>query len=455
MGNYSISASIKKLSWAAIGAFTVLIAASAIVTTNWLYLGALLCIPLLIYIYFKINPFVCLFGLYAFLLPMDSFLLLWGSFAGQGLTKYLAILIIVVLFLKGTFEKNFKRPDTTVIWLILLSLYSLLTLTWAIERPGLYIIRNVVSLPIFYLIISSYKVHKKDFEILKWCIIGGGFVTALLSVYSYETLLQSGETIDRVSIVIGDQISSFQNAVAFGLLIPASMSLEKILQQKERLRKLLLVIVLGSILFSIILTGSRGGMLGAGVIFAVYFLLSRKKVTFLALVIPLVILIISLAPSFLFERWGTAVETGGAGRTVIWHVGLKALVEKYWLAGAGLYNFPAAYNEFADYATRYVELNRGAHNIYLMMFVELGIIGFTLMLIVFIRHYKAIQSPFKSGKYDFDSIMLKASFWSILASSFFLDTFWDKPFWLLWMLIMIRKNALGYEGLHEFYLHRV
>lgn len=427
--------------WIAIGALIIIVVANSIVSTKWLYLGVLSFLFLLIYVFLK-NPFVFLFGLYAFLLPMDSFLLLWGSFAGQGLTKYLAFLIILVLFLKGAFEEKFKRPDTTVIWLILLSLYSLLTLTWAIERPALYIIRNVVSLPIFYLVVSSYKVQRKDFEMLKWCIIGGGFASALLSFYSYETLLQSKETIERVSLVMGDIVSSYQNAVAFGLLIPAAFTLEMVLRQHKTMLKLIFGVVLGAIIFGVILSGSRGGMLGMGVILVTYFLLSRKKVTYFTFIVPIVILTIFLAPSFLFERWATALESGGAGRTTIWYVGLVAL-QKYWLTGAGIYNFSAAYTEFADYATRYVGLNRGAHNIYLMMFVELGIIGFTLMVLVFIRHYKAIQLPFKSGKYDFDSIMLKASFWSMLTSSFFLDTFWDKPFWLLWMLILIRKNAIG------------
>ena len=443
MGNYSISASIKKLSWAAIGAFTVLIAASAIVNTNWLYLGALFCIPLLIYIYFKINPFVFLFGLYTFLLPLDTILLPGVSGALSGLIKYLGLLILLLLGVKGFMENKFNRPDTTVLWWILLSLYTLLTLVWGIkQQPELYMIRNIIALLVFYLIVSSYKTDNKDYEILKLCIISGGVVLSLLTIQSYGTLLESGTSIKRVSIVIGDNQFSDQNFIALSLLLPASMALEKVLQQGIKLKKLLHIVILGSIIFGILLTGSRGGMIGAGIIFSVYFLLSRKKKDFLTFVIPLLILIISIAPGFLFDRWETAVETGGAGRTTIWHVGLKAL-QKYWLTGAGLSSFPDAYTEFVDCGPKYVGLARAAHNTYLQMFVELGIIGFILMIIGFVKHYKAIKPTFYSRKYNFDSIMLKASFWSLLAASFFSDIFWNKQMWLLWMLIMIRKNALN------------
>jgi O-antigen ligase len=446
LGNYSISTSKNTLSWVAIGAFMVVIAANAIVNTKWLYLGALLCIPLLIYIYFKRNPFVFLFGLYAFLLPLDTILLPGVSGELSGLIKYFGLLTVLLLGVKGFMENKFNRPDTTVLWWILLSLYSLLTLVWGIEQhPALFMIRNIIGLLIFYLIVSSYKTDSKDYEIIKLFIISGGVVLSLLTIQSYGTLLESATSIKRVSIVIGDNQFTDQNFVALSLLLPVSMTLEKVLGQGIILKKLLHIVILGSIIFAILLTGSRGGMVGAGVIFSVYFLLSRKKKDFLTFVIPLLILIISIAPSFLFDRWEMAAETGGAGRTTIWHIGLKAL-QKYWLTGAGLSSFPNAYTEFVDYGSKYVGIDRAAHNTYLQMFVELGIIGFILMIIGFARHYKAINPTFYSTKYDFDSIMLKASFWSLLVASFFSDNFWNKQMWLFWMLIMIRKNALNNAG---------
>ncbi|MFN6946556.1 MAG: O-antigen ligase family protein [Cytophagaceae bacterium] len=438
---------IKGSLWVAVGAVVVLTASYAIANAKWLYPGFILLFPLLVYIFFKI-PFLFFFGLYASIIPLDSVLLITS---GHSLTKYLAILIIIILFLKGISENKFMRPDRIVIWLILLSFYSILTILWAINpQLSLGNVRNVVALPIFYLIVSSYKVHLKDYEKLKWFIICGGFLTALMELYSYKTILQAKTDIDRVAIMLGDQASSL-NTLAFSLLIPVAVVFGKILQAEKK-RKLFLITILGFMLFSIILTGSRGGMLGVGVIFCVFFLYSKKKITLLVLIVAILILAIFFAPSFFFERWKIAYETGGDGRTYIWYVGLIAL-QKYFFIGAGLYNFPAAYNEFVEYSPIYMGINRASHNIYIGLFVELGIVGVILMLTSFVKHYKAIDKDSKFNRYDIDSIVLKASFWALLTSSFFLDTFWDKPFWLLWMLILIRKNALRKESARFYTIH--
>jgi O-antigen ligase len=435
--NYSVLA--KKTPWIVIGSFTVLTGAMAIVNMRWNYLGMLLFLPLFIYFFFKKNIFF--FGFYAFLLSLDTVFTSQSVGAVASITKYAATLAMIVFCAKCLVEEKLQRPHKTVIWWILLSLYSLLTLTWASVPQPSYIIINIISIPAFYLVVSSYKVNRKDYEMLKWFIIAGGVAATLLIMLGYDILLQSGKQFNRVSVIIGDDEITYQNFIAFALLLPTSMSLEKILQQGARSKKIFFTVILGLLLMGIVLSGSRGGMLGAGVIFLVYFLLSTKKITFLTLVVPLGILVISLSPNFLFERWEIAAKTGGAGRLTIWQVGLKAL-GKYWITGAGMGNFPAAYTEFVNYGSRYVGIYRGSHNLYLGMFVELGIIGFALMIIGFAAHYKAIDKVVSFNRSDFDAIMLKASFWSLLVSSFFLDTFWYKQLWILWMLIMIRKNAL-------------
>lgn len=442
--NNSKSYFSKNGAWIAIGTFMLVAIAYAVVDAKRLYLGVVF-VPGLIYLSFK-NPFVFLFGFYTLLIPLDAILLQTEAGEAVSFVKYIVILVILCLCVKGVFEDKFKKPDTIVIWWILLIIYCILTMLWAIEpqrvlQGGQGNIRNAVGFLILYLVISSYKIHRKDYEMLKWWIIGGGFLTGLITMYSYEALLQSAETVKRVSIQIADRRIGAQNAIGFNLLIPTSVIIAKIMNQEKILMKVMFSVVLIVIISGIILTASRGAVLGVGVIFIVYFLFSRKKVTFLTFVLPIVILSISVAPSFFFERWGDAVESGGAGRMSIWYVGLKA-IEKYWLMGAGLENFPAAFNEFYNYAPSDLIVSyRAPHNLYLGMFVELGIIGFILMVLVFIKHYKAIKPTFYSRKYDLDSIMLKASFWSMLTSSFFLDSFWYQSFWLLWMLIMIRKNA--------------
>ena len=115
---------------------------------------------------------------------------------------------------------------------------------------------------------------------------------------------------------------------------------------------------------------------------------------------------------------------------------------KYWLHGAGLDSFPAAYTEFMKYAP-YMGQNRAPHNIFVGMSVELGIIGIFFMIMALVKHYTSLVP--KGGSYDNDQIILKAAFWGIIIASLSFDSVWFKSFWLLWMMITMQKNIAKAE----------
>jgi len=241
---------------------------------------------------------------------------------------------------------------------------------------------------------------------------------------------------------VGSKKGSSINAFAFSLLLPISVSVEKVLNQKNILRKVALAGVLAVLILGLVFTGSRGSLVGTGVIFMVYILSMKKKLTLITVVVILGIIMASILPGFFVERFQESIESGGAGRTSIWYVGLLCL-KKHWITGAGFSNFPFAYTEFANYAPHFKGYGRAPHNIYLGYFVDVGIVGFTLLIMVFIQHYKSISLYHTTDKGN--QVMLKAAFWAILTSSFFLDTFFQKPFWLLWMLIMMYKTVMKLE----------
>lgn len=403
---------------------------SAIVNGQALYLGLLL-IPVLIYLSVE-KPFIFPFGTYAFLLPFDQLLSITDSSAT--LTKFLGILTILILCLKGLFEKKFKKPDTAALLWILLVLYGALSILWAIQPElALYRIKTAAGLLLLYLVISSYKIQKSEFDILKWCILAGGFFAAISAIYNYRSL----ESIARTVIQFGGRTGDL-GRFPFDLLIPISICIEKILIEKKKIVKAILIILLGIMIFSIVITGTRSGLIGVGVIIIIY-ILSARKLSIATILLSIGIILLSLTPEVFVERWMEASETGGAGRTTIWDNGLIAL-KNYWTIGAGLNNFPEAYEEFAHFTPLSSGIGRGAHNTYLEIFVELGIIGFSLMVFGMWKHYQAIKSRLRS--HDTNQVMLKAVFWAMFVVSFFLDTFWYKSFWLLWMMIMMHRNVM-------------
>ncbi len=420
--------------WLVIIVLSAAITGVAIADKKWVYFGVLLS-PLIIYLCIH-KPFIFPFGAYAFLLPFDSLLSVMGTSQGATLTKLMGVLTILVFSLKGAFENKLKKPDAASIWWILFVMYGILSVWWAIKSEFvLSRIPTAVGLLLLYLVASSYQIKKREYETLKWFILVGGFLAAIFTIYTYTTGFSYAPGVQRSTLDIGGRTAN-PNLIAFSLLIPVTVSITMMLNERKNIMKSLLGIVFAIILFGIIITGSRGCMLGVAAIFIVYILSIKQGITHWTIFIIIGTVVILFASDIFLERWKGTLEDRGAGRLEIWYVGWKSL-EKYWLIGAGLNNFIVVFDEFAHYAPSKGK-GYACHNLYLGMFVTLGIIGITLIGLAIRKHYKAINSRFTH--YNYDAIMLKASFWGVLLSCMFGDYAWNKSFWLLWIMIIMYKN---------------
>ncbi|MDR4506263.1 MAG: O-antigen ligase family protein [Candidatus Scalindua sp.] len=427
--------------WLAIILFTAVITGIALCDEKWIYFGLILS-PFIIYVCIE-KPYIFPFGLYAFLLPFGEVLSVEGFESGATLTKFIGALTIPVLCFKGAFEKRLNKPDIASIWWVLFITYGICTVWWAVEPEAtLSRISTAMGLIIVYLVVASYKFQKSEYETIKLFMVAGGFLSALFAIYNFGTI----QNFSRVNLLHSETGRTGASDYAFSIAIPISICVGMVMKQNSKMIKGLFGFALVAMIFTVLISGSRGGMVGVSTIFIVYILSSKKKITTGIVLIIIGIILIPFIPDFVYERWGAATETGGAGRLDIWYVGLRVL-KKYWLFGTGLDNFYYAYEEFAHYAPTFKGMNRSAHNIFLKYFAELGIIGFTLFLLAIMKHYKVIKT--RSSQYDIEAIMLKAAFWGMIVSSLFIDSSWRKSFWLLWMIIMIRRNTLSEEEIYE------
>jgi O-antigen ligase len=424
--------------WLLIGLTSVFFLAIVIANSKWIY-ALLLFTPFLIFFCLK-KPITFLLGAYVFLLPFEGVLVVIGESKGPTLIKLIGLLLIIILLFKGAFENKLKRPDKVTIWWVLFIGYCILSIVWAINPdPILTRAATAFGLLMLYLLVASYDIQRIEYDLLKRFILVGGFFAAMLIIYSFQRSLQDLGVEVRASVTFGDRLSGI-NKQAFDLLIPLSISVASLLLVKNRTRKIIYLFVTFVILLGILLTGSRGGMLGA-VCVLVYFIISiKRKLSFGLVLIIIGLLIIPFIPDLVLDRFANSVESHADSRIDIWYVGYFAL-GKYWLLGAGLDNFIYAYTEFIQYAPFFIGFDRAPHNIFVGFFVELGIIGLLLLVVAFVKHYYAIRA--ESDKSSMDMIMLRASFWGIIVSSMALDSLWFKSFWLLLMLIVIEK------GLHR------
>ena len=422
--------------WIAIAVFFVYIFAKAITDTNILYL-LLIAAPVVIIAAFK-KPLIFPFGLYLLLLPFDSVAVLTGGKSGPTLTKLLGALTILVFTMKGIFEKKFKKPDTVSLWWLFFVCYCLLSSVWAVNPSYVFSrVPTMMGLFLLYFVVAMYRINQKEFDMLKKFVIAGAFFAALLVIYNYREMLSLAGMAGRTTLKLAGRGTELNN-LALMLLVPIAFNIEKIIEKNSIKIKLMYIGSLITLLFALMLTGSRGNMLAVGVMFLVLIFSIKERLKYGIALILIIMVVLSYAPSFVIERWEAAIESGGSGRTSIWYVGLL-LLKDYWLLGAGLDNFPSVYGKYAYYAPHFKGVYRASHNIYLGFLVDLGIPGFLIMLTAMIKHYRALQVS-RAGKFFYDQIMLKAAFWAVLVSSTFLDTVWKKSFWLLWMMMIIQRN---------------
>lgn len=386
-----------------------------------------------------LRPFIFPFGSYVLLVPFDAVLALTANNTqGATLTKYLGALTLLVLLWKGIFERRLKIPEPPVIWMGVFVCYGLASILWALDAK-LTLDRYFTAGSLFalYYVVSAYKANKTDLNIFKLCIVLGGLAAAMFVIADFSKNGLMDPDVYRPTLGYGKREAN-PNQLAFSLILPVAVCLEMVLINRDKVVKILLGGALALIVFGIIATGSRGGLLGASMVFLVN-IFSRKKKMSVSMVLLLIATgIAPFLPAFFMQRMETAISTGGAGRMTIWYVGFHALKE-FWLMGAGLNNFPKAYDMFIYYAPVGATWGRASHNIFLEVAVELGIVGMILFVWTLWKFYLLIKSRLAATRAG--NVMLKSALIAMLLSSFFENILWTKSFWLLLMLISVSGNV--------------
>jgi O-antigen ligase len=175
--------------------------------------------------------------------------------------------------------------------------------------------------------------------------------------------------------------------------IPLVASLTYLVQKQRKMFALGAAAVMASTIF---LSGSRGGMIAFLVQITILgiFLVRRKKNRTMAFalagfLVVLVGLVIWLGGSELSNRVisirsETSTEISGGTRLAIVRDGWKMWTARP-IIGCGLGNFPEAYPQYRSFYTN-LFVNQ-AHNDYIQLLVEMGTLGFLVMLWFLVRMY--------------------------------------------------------------------
>lgn len=309
--------------------------------------------------------------LFTYIYVLLSFFEPYLNGALGSLTKYyiFALMGLICVIEKKLFL--FRFHGCFIVWLG----YKIISTVWTTNMyiPRLHLINHIgmVALLIVLTGISWDKQSVEDIVKMMWM---GSALIGLLSLrfsHPYHGVVMSR----RVLYLFGQEMDPNNQAVF--LLVGIAISIYFLMIEKSY--KIIALFVMFINAYSMLLTGSRGGLVGVVcVILVMYLYMTRdakvtEKISVLAAMTLILIIGFQIAIKFLpqdtFLRLFTfSSYEGGSDRDIIWKNGLNLLfLPPHLLTGAG---WGAYYG--------YNGISMVMHNTYLSMLCDVGIIGVVL-----------------------------------------------------------------------------
>lgn len=256
--------------------------------------------------------------------------------------------------------------------------WAMVSLGWAIDPNTAWgELSTLLQLFLIAFLVADYVVQDPSIvRPLLWVYSLSAAATAVVGIAVFVQI-GSGESVRAAAI-------ENQNPAQFAaILLPGLVfGLYEVVSGNKRLLggTVALITTLG-----VVVSGTRGAWV-AVVVASLLVVLGevrlRRRVTAIATVLVLVVLVYQFpgVSGLLAERAGTAVSSGGAGRTDIWSVGAK-IYESAPVLGVGYANFPIAYTQdlVRESNVSYTSAGRAPHNLIVGTLAELGPIGLLLL----------------------------------------------------------------------------
>lgn len=332
-----------------------------------------------------------------------------------------------------------RVPLDVPVWLAFLGL-SGMSLFWSIE-PDVTAERFVIlcSLVLLFVALVLTRFGPSALRSFENAILVGG---VLVVGYGLVQVLFLGgaPTPDGGAARFGNDLLGPNNQAA-SLLLPVAIAAGRALTGPVR-RRALHAAVLLMLLFGVLMTGSRGGLLATVVVLlAVTFLGTLRRTTGIAVGVAAVVVLIA---ALLANPGGVADRqldepTDSSGRAEIWAIAAHAC-RTYCLTGAGWGTFPDVYAEQRSAVPEAGVLERGtsfeAHNVYILVVIEAGLAG---MLLVFLGLCIAVVNGLRLPAAMRGPPM--AALLGTLVSSFFLSNLEYKYFWAVLSYVAISSTV--------------
>jgi O-antigen ligase len=317
---------------------------------------------------------------------------------------------------------------------------------WALDAAAVFaLFPTAAQLLALYVAVSLFPADARALRWVAGTALIGGVLAAAYGAFLFTHGVDVGKG-NRLWITTDAGGYVDPNHFAAALILPFALALALTLYARKWWHAVLGIAGLVAISEGIVVSASRGAIIGVGAILAYALVRSAHRIRLL-LLSGLAAVCGTLTQSSLGDRFAAALSSGGSGRTDIWQVGIAA-ARAHWLIGAGYNNFAFAYDQAFLQATQvhFMSWHRAPHDILLNVVVELGIPG-TLLLVA--AWYGQLQMMRGIGPADPKfplRLALEAAIIGTFVAALFLDVMVMKYVWLTFALVAILYNVHRLEG---------
>ena len=285
-----------------------------------------------------------------------------------------------------------------------------------------------------FILISARVYNDREKELIEniWVVVG---IICIIAAFTSKEVVSEVE--ERAVIKIFG-FEEDQNQFCSYFIMPVIICVKRIVEKRKFTPLYLIMIFL--IMYSILKTGSRGGLIG--ILFGIfaYIMVGIKSVktkiaicvssVFVALIV--IFAIFPLLPDSVTERYSveSVAEDKGSGRFEIWEYLVNYTLQKpeRIISGSGVMSSYEILFDAPDKKFR----NGVAHNTFVQIFSDQGLIGILLFLVVM---FSCLIRPLSTDK------LYSCAFFALMAFSMSLTFYVFKPY-----LNILMMCAMSFEG---------
>ena len=366
----------------------------------------------------KIRLVTITLGIFLILIPLDSFQIF-------GKISILRIFAIIPIILSLFYTKDFKI-NKSLIYVFVFVFYVFIQIFYTIDTSDT-ISRFIMFAMYFILVLfcSSIKYNEREIKFLNRMFAYSSIIAAISILFwgFYEE--------GRLTVHINSNTKEDQNQFCGYFLVGTVYFIKNIIERKRTFISVIFVIIF---LFIALLTGSRGGLISIILAALTYLLFYSKndknKIKKILVSIIIAVCIIALINGLLnflspeiANRYSlkNVQESGGTGRIDIWKYYLNVFNESTFLRKVFGYGSGTVMNLYY----------KVAHNNWIQLLIENGIVGEVIFILVIIAFLK---TAYKNNNIYLFSVLI-----GYIGLTMSLSLFSYKPIWGVMLIILLKQ----------------